>query len=77
MVIAVPLVLACGLSGLAALPGRGSISGDVAESSDEVVQDDGYFYGDSPPVYPSRKSKFLTQSSWGFNHTPGNELTQS
>ncbi|KAH8178923.1 fibronectin type III-like domain-containing protein [Sarocladium implicatum] len=53
VVIAVPLVLACGLSGLAALPGRSSISGDVAESSDEVVQDDGYFYGDSPPVYPS------------------------
>ena len=59
--VAVPLLLACGLSGLAALPGGNSVSGDVTASSDEVLRDDGHFYGESPPVYPSRKCVGITR----------------
>lgn len=56
VMVCVPLLLACGLSGLAALPGKSS---DIGEVSDVAAADriggDEHFYGDSPPVYPSRE----------------------
>lgn len=53
--VAIPLLLICGLSGLAALPGSSSVSGDLDAVDKEMVRDDTYFYGNSPPVYPSRE----------------------
>lgn len=51
VVAVVLLIIGGGLAGLAALPQRGG--GD--SSDDEPITDDVFFYGQSPPVYPSRK----------------------
>ena len=51
--VAVPLILLCGLAGLAALP-KGSGQKDAARDAADVITHDSYFYGQSPPVYPSR-----------------------
>jgi hypothetical protein len=53
--VAVPLLLICGLSGLAALGGSSSGSDNERSDVKDLVLDDDYFYGDSPPVYPSRR----------------------
>lgn len=55
-----PLILLSGLAGLAALDSGSSGSGDDGANAErqEVIQDDTHFYGDSPPVYPSRKSQY-------------------
>ncbi|KEY66084.1 hypothetical protein S7711_09204 [Stachybotrys chartarum IBT 7711] len=60
LLIAVPLILLSGLAGLAALDtGSSGSGGDGANAErQEVIQDDTHFYGDSPPVYPSRKSRY-------------------
>ncbi|KAL2152564.1 hypothetical protein VTH82DRAFT_5748 [Thermothelomyces myriococcoides] len=56
VVVAIVLIVGGGLSGLAALRTRGGGDGDSA-SADEygegVIRDDSWFYGLSPPVYPS------------------------
>jgi hypothetical protein len=52
--VAVPLLLICGLSGLAAL-GINSGSGTSGLEAKSLIWDDEHFYGDSPPVYPSRE----------------------
>lgn len=51
--VAVPLILLSGLAGLAALPGKSSGSGD--RRTEDAIADDTHFYGQSPPVYPSRE----------------------
>jgi beta-glucosidase len=58
LVVGVPLVLLCGLAGLAALPGRssGESGGGGTADPEGVIEDDCQFYGQSPPVYPSRES---------------------
>ncbi|KAL1840487.1 hypothetical protein VTJ49DRAFT_439 [Mycothermus thermophilus] len=57
VVLAVLVVIGGGLAGLAALPkgnGTGSSAGQGDGDGDgELITDDGYFYGLSPPVYPS------------------------
>lgn len=53
--VAVPLVLLCGLAGLAALGhGHSDRGGQPAHGSKHVIDSDTYFYGQSPPVYPTR-----------------------
>ncbi|KAF4122663.1 beta-glucosidase [Geosmithia morbida] len=55
LVIGLPvLIVAGGLCGLVALNGRSS--GGRARDGDAIT-DDGYFYGQSPPVYPSPPMK--------------------
>jgi len=57
-VIVVLLIIGGGLAGLAALPKKNDRSG--SDGSSGVVADgitsDAHFYGESPPVYPARKS---------------------
>lgn len=54
--VAVPLILLCGLAGLAALPkGSASSSKDNSRDAQDAILNDSYFYGQSPPVYPSRR----------------------
>jgi hypothetical protein len=55
IVVAVPLILLSGLAGLAALPGSSS-GGHEHDGNDKAIQDDVDFYGQSPPVYPSREN---------------------
>ena len=51
------IIIAGGLAGLAALPrGGGSGSGVVGVAAQDVITNDTHFYGQSPPVYPSRES---------------------
>jgi beta-glucosidase len=53
------VIIGGGLAGLAALPKQsGSWVGQDGDDGD-VITDDAYFYGQSPPVYPSRESFFL------------------
>lgn len=54
LVVAVPLILLSGLAGLAALPGNSS-GGHGNGGKDKAIRDDVEFYGQSPPVYPSRE----------------------
>jgi len=53
------LIIGAGLAGLAALHrgggGGGAAAATTGNSSDGVITNDTYFYGMSPPVYPSRK----------------------
>jgi hypothetical protein len=54
------VIIGAGLAGLAALPRRGGVvsaeaSGGGGSQGPPVVSTDSYFYGQSPPVYPSRK----------------------
>jgi beta-glucosidase len=53
--VAIPLILLCGLAGLAALPGKssGSVPKDHDGADGDAITDDVHFYGQSPPVYPS------------------------
>jgi beta-glucosidase len=53
LIVVMILILLSGLAGLAALPKRGG-SGSVAVAQD-IISNDTYFYGQSPPVYPSRE----------------------
>ncbi|KAK0388256.1 hypothetical protein NLU13_4501 [Sarocladium strictum] len=64
--VAVPLLLVCGLSGLAALGGSTSGSRDLRSDKD-LISDDAYFYGDSPPVYPSPNMTGVGDWALGFN----------
>lgn len=64
-VIVILVIIGGGLAGLAALPkknngnGNGGGSGSVGSGGDsEMITDDGYFYGQSPAVYPSREFCF-------------------
>lgn len=52
------VVIGGGLAGLAALPRGASAcnSTDCAQGSPANITNDSYFYGQSPAVYPSRKS---------------------
>ena len=62
MVVVVLVIIGGGLAGLAALH-HGSSSQAAPPPSPETVQNitsDSYFYGQSPPVYPSRMSSPLT-----------------
>ncbi|KAK1760524.1 glycoside hydrolase superfamily [Echria macrotheca] len=54
-VIVILVIIGGGLAGLAALPKKnGSSGGDAAGgASADTITDDGHFYGQSPPVYPS------------------------
>lgn len=48
VVLVIVAIIGGGLAGLAALPSKGG--GD-----NEPITDDVFFYGQSPPVYPSRR----------------------
>ena len=52
------LVIGGGLAGLAALPKNGNKNaaegGDGADDQGDSITNDEHFYGQSPPVYPSR-----------------------
>lgn len=50
------LLIGGGLAGLAALPREGDSS-----DNERPIADDSFFYGLSPPTYPSRKSTNLQQ----------------
>lgn len=57
--VAIPVLLLCGLAGLAALPGRssgrGGGGGGGGADALAVIGDDSHFFGQSPAVYPSRR----------------------
>jgi beta-glucosidase len=55
-VIVILVIIGGGLAGLAALPKKNSSNdGSTAGgASADTITDDGHFYGQSPPVYPSR-----------------------
>lgn len=63
-VIAALVIIGGGLAGLAALRSRSSTASDSGGSgsgggtSANAITDDAYFYGQSPPVYPSRECPF-------------------
>jgi beta-glucosidase len=52
------VIIGGGLAGLAALPKRSGSWSGAGQDGDggDVITDDAYFYGQSPPVYPSRES---------------------
>jgi beta-glucosidase len=57
-VIVVLVIIGGGLAGLAALPKKGENGGDGGGQAGAVagaITSDAHFYGESPPVYPSRK----------------------
>jgi beta-glucosidase len=60
VVLVILIIIGGGLAGLAALrrgdDGTGSSFGSNGVGDGDVITDDSYFYGLSPPVYPSRKS---------------------
>jgi hypothetical protein len=65
VVLVILIIIGGGLAGLAALPKHsGSWSGADGDDGD-VIMDDAYFYGQSPPVYPSRES-FLFLGGEGY-----------
>jgi len=49
------VLLLSGLAGLAALKHKGGGSGPMGAAAQDVVKEDSFFYGQSPPVYPARK----------------------
>lgn len=54
-VAAILLIIGGGLAGLAALPKKSATgAGDGAGDSGDSITSDEHFYGQSPPVYPSR-----------------------
>lgn len=61
VVIVILVIIGGGLAGLAALPNRSgsssgsSGSGNGAGNNPNAIQSDTHFYGQSPPVEPSRK----------------------
>ncbi|MGH7965975.1 MAG: hypothetical protein ACRERD_29850 [Candidatus Binatia bacterium] len=63
--VTTPQVLLSGLAGLASLRGSSPSAFAVAAStgtdtaSNGTIISDTYFYGQSPPVYPSRMSFFI------------------
>lgn len=61
LVIAIMVLPLFGLLGLLALRNRGGNGSDSAggAGSSGLVTDDTYFYGQSEPVYPSRKYPYL------------------
>jgi len=61
LVIFLLLIVGGGLSGLAALQKSGGKQAvNAGGDTDGVITDDVYFYGLSPPVYPSRKFNALS-----------------
>lgn len=53
--VAIPLILLCGLAGLAALPKSHGKEAEALRETNNAISEDSYFHGQSPPVYPSRK----------------------
>ena len=70
-VVVVLVIVGGGLTGLAALPKHnnkepGSSGKGTGGGSDGEIQDDSHFYGQSPPVYPSREYLFLLMVGGGL-----------
>ena len=56
LIIIILLIVGGGLSGLASLHKSGGKQAvNEGRDTDGVITDDIYFYGLSPPIYPSRK----------------------
>lgn len=61
-IIAILVIIGGGLAGLAALPNRSGNGSDEptgsggGASSQNAIASDSFFFGQSPPVYPSRES---------------------
>lgn len=68
-VIAILVIVGGGLAGLAALRNRSNQSNGLGAGSGgggtsaNAITNDVYFYGQSPPVYPSREYPVITSSS--------------
>ena len=62
------LTIGGGLAGLAALPKKGNKNANGAGDGDgdlgDSITSDEHFYGQSPPVYPSRTSACLSRLVW-------------
>lgn len=55
-VIVVLVIIGGGLAGLAALPKKDGGGGAAGAVTADTITSDVHFYGESPPVYPSRVS---------------------
>lgn len=71
-VIAILVIIGGGLAGLASLRNQSNDDVDLGGAADggsgtlnpNAITDDAYFYGQSPPVYPSRGFLFLLLSNY-------------
>lgn len=63
-ILCLPLLALLGLLALRNKGGTGVSGGDGASGGAGAITDDAYFYGQSEPVYPSRKSTDEHLVSW-------------